>query len=264
MEDRSKRRARLFTIIGVILALAAGGGTYLVATSTQTAAPPPEQRGPVVVAVRDLQARQEVRAADVAVASYPVSLIPPAALTTTEAVVGRIVTTPVARGEPFLPAKFVAVGTAPFVVLPAGHELEPTSPHFRAMSISVPDSNAVGGNLRAGDMVDILVTVNIDPARFFLPAPPEPPDPLRVPDFSSKVILEHVPILAREGSVYTIRITDLATAEQLAYLQASGGQIALLLRAPDDERLPPTAGAAFENVFQVFGFPTTTRLEAPE
>lgn len=257
MEDRTRQRARLFTIIGVVLALVAGGGTYLYASSQQSAAPPPEEKGPVIVAVRDLAARQAVSASDIRVEQYPKTVIPPTALTRPEDVVGKILTQPVVRGEPILPHKFaVQQGQAAFSVLPAGEELKPDSPNFRAMSITVADANAVGGNVQPGDFVDILATLNIDPAKFFT----TPPDPNRIADFSTKIILLNIPILARQGSVYTIRISDLAIAEKLTYLQASGGQTVMLLRAPKDERQPRTTGVTFEAIYRDFGFPTGRRF----
>lgn len=255
MEDRSRRRARIFTILGLALAFFAAIGTYLYASSAQTAAPPPEEKGPVVVAVRDLAVRQAIAASDVRIEQYPRAIIPPTALTDAEQAVGKVLTQPVVRGEPILQGKFVAPqGTTAFPIVPPGHEFnKDTSPNFRAMSISVPDPNAAGGNIAPGDSVDIIATINIDPAKWFTQTPP---DPNRTADFSTKIILENVPILARQGSVYTIRIEDLAIAEKLTYLQASGGQLVMLLRAPKDDRLPATQGVIFETIYRDFAFPS--------
>jgi Flp pilus assembly protein CpaB len=261
LEDRSRRRARLFTIVGVVLALVSGGVTYLYANQASQTLPQQEEKAPVVVAARDLAARQAVGASDVTVASYPKSLVPPAALTEPDEVIGKVLTVAVARGEPVLPAKFAQhQGQAAFTVLPAGVELRPDSPSYRAMSINVPDQNAVGGNIVPGDIVDLVATVNVDPMKFFTPAPPAPPDQNRVVDFSSKVILENVSVLAKTNTIYTIRLNDLAMAEKIVYLQTSGATVSMLLRAPKDERVVATGGSGFERVYRDFGFTHTRRF----
>src|SRR5687767_9999109 len=45
-----------------------------------------------------------------------------------------------------MPASFIGADGAPVV----------NSPNFRAMSITVPDQNAVGGTILAGDIVDMV------------------------------------------------------------------------------------------------------------
>lgn len=261
MEDRAKRRARLFTIVGFILALGAAGGTYFYASSAQVAAPPEEAKVDVVVATRDLQARQQIQASDVTIAKYPVAVAPASAASDPQDVIGRILTAPVGRNEPLTPNRWsVAQGQNAFTVFPPGQEPTPDSPHYRALSISVADANAVGGNLVPGDIVDLIATINLDPNKYFNPPPPAQADPTRVLDFQTKVIYESVSILARTGTVYTIRVPSLENAQQLYYLQASGAQIAIILRAALDERTPTTAGTSFPNIYQTFGYQIVRRI----
>lgn len=263
MEDRAKRRARLFTILGLVLALAAAGGTYLFASQAQTpgAGPAQEERVSVVVAVRDLQARQLIEASDVTVAQYPVGVAPPTAARDPKDVIGRILTSPVSRNEPITAVRWtVPQGQAAFTVLPPGETLTPTSPNYRALSITVPDPNAVGGNLMAGDIVDIISTINLDPCAKFNPPPPGVCDPRFVVDFQSKTIYESVPILARAGAVYTIRVSDLDTVQKFYYLQASGAQLAMVLRAAKDDRVVATTGTSFPKIYQDFGYQTSPRI----
>ena len=262
LEDRAKRRARLFTILGLVLALAAAGGTYLFASQAQTVAPQVEEKVPVVVAVRDLSNRQIIDASDVTVAQYPVSVAPPSAARDPKDVVGRILTSPVARNEPITTVRLtVQQGQAAFSVLPPGEVLTQTSPNYRALSITVPDQNAVGGNLVPGDIVDIVATVSIDPCAKFLPVPPTPCDPKRIVDFQSKTIYESVPILDRKGSVYVIRVGDLETVQRFYYLQASSVQLAMILRAAKDERVVATTGTSYEDIYKVFGLKVKERFQ---
>lgn len=97
------------------------------------------------------------------------------------------------------------------------------------MSVSVPDDLAVGGLLQPGQRVDLVVTMAINPELGPTPDPSATPTEAVIPGPSTKVTLQTLTILARNGAMYILR-ADLATAEQIAELQASGGQFALVLR----------------------------------
>ena len=262
MQDGSKRRARLILILGVVLAVAAAGGTFIYASGAQTAQPTVIPTTGVLVAAREIPAKTALTAADVRVQEYNLDAKPVTALAKPEDAVGKITTVPISIGEPILPSKFNDPKNPVFLVIPAtaldaNGNIKSDTPNYRAMSITVADSAAVGGILAPGDVVDLIFTMNLDPARFFQ----NPPTSL-TPDFSAKIILERVPILARLASVYTIR-TDAITAERIAYLQASGGQLAFILRAPKDERASGTVGTTFEDMFRQFNLALNTKLPTP-
>ncbi len=247
MQDGSKRRARLILIVGVLLAIVAGGGTFFIANSAQSAPPPVVPTTPVLVAAREIPAKTTLTAADLRLQSYNVDAKPAAALSKASDAIGQITVQAISVGEPILPGKFTDPKKPSFVVMPPGFigpdgAPAPNSPSYRAMSITVPDANAVGGALQVGDIVDVVYTVQFDPAKFL-----QSPKPEQAPDFSAKIILERVPLLARLTSVYTIRV-DAITAERIAYLQASGGTLSLLLRAPKDERATGSQGTTFEDI----------------
>ena len=71
MEDRSRRRARLVLIVGVLIAILAGAGTYVLSSGSKAEAPAAVATTDVLVAVRDLPARSALTAADVKVQKYP-------------------------------------------------------------------------------------------------------------------------------------------------------------------------------------------------
>lgn len=262
MEDRSKRRARLILILGLVLALGAGAGTYLYASSASTAVAPPVPTTPVLVAAREIPVRTMISAADIRVANFNVDSAPPGAIADGTAAIGRVVTQPLSIGEPILPSKLAAVEDKPWTVFPAGEELTPTSPHYRITTISVPDQFAVGGAIKAGEVVDVMYSFTLDPAQFFdleeTATDPEAEDG-PISDVSVKIILERVVILDRLEQVYTIR-TDAETAEKLAYLQNAGGQMWLLLRAINDDRSAQTTGATFGPVYETFNFRIPERV----
>src|SRR5262249_25028693 len=78
-------------------------------------------------------------------------------------------------------------------------------------------------------------------------------------DSVAKIILGPMQILARQTTTYTIRV-DAALAERLAYTQAAGGQLQLLLRAPGDDRAISTQGATFGAVYTQFKFPLPEKI----
>ncbi len=260
MEDRSRRRARLVLIVGILIAILAGAGTFVLSSGSKAEAPAPVATTDVLVAARDLPARSALTAADLKVQKYPVELAPPTALAKPEDVIGKIVQQPIAAGEPILPGKFAAAGAVTFTVFPPNAQPAPNAPipagtpDYRVMSITVADASAVGGAIQVGDIVDLLYTFNFDPTKFFTGN-----DTNRIQDFASKVTLQNLPILARTGAVYTIR-TDAQTAEQISYMIASGGTLQFLLRAAQDQRQASTQGGTFGPVFKRFGYPIPLRV----
>lgn len=259
MQDGSRRRARLILIIGIVLAIFAGAGTFLYASSGQTATPPVIETTPVLVAAREIPAKTTLTAADLKVQQYNVDAKPPAALVKSEDAVGKVTIQSIGIGEAITPTKFSDPKNPAFVVIPASFigpdgAPRPDSPNFRAMSITVPDTNAVGGAVQPGDIIDILFAFQFDPQKFILQPRPE-----QTADFSAKIILERITILARTANSYTIRV-DAVTAERIGYLQASGGQLSFLLRAPKDERAAGTSGTTFGGVRTAFNIPIPEKV----
>lgn len=250
MEDRSRRRARLVLIVGLLIAILAGAGTFLLSSGSKTEAPPPVQTTDVLVAAHDIPARTALTAADLKVQKYPTDIAPAAALAKPDDVIGKIVQVQVSAGEPILPTKFAAAGAPTFTVFPpnaqpvAGQPIPAGTPDYRVIAISVADLNAAGGAVQVGDFVDLLFTFQFDPSKFLTGT-----DPNRMPDFSAKIVLQNIVILARTGSVYTIR-TDAQTAEKIAYLNSAGGSLQMLLRAAQDQRQVTTTGATFGDIYR--------------
>jgi len=75
-----------------------------------------------------------------------------------------------------------------------------------------------------------------------------------VPGPSTKVTLQSMTILARNGSIYILR-SDLPTAEQIAELQAAGGQFSMALRPDQDDRTAKTDGSTIDTLIDEFHFP---------
>jgi Flp pilus assembly protein CpaB len=257
VQDGSRRRARLILIVGVALALVAGVGTFVYASGAKSDQPVAVPTVAVLVAAREIPAKTTLTTADVKLQEFNLDAKPALAMSDATEALGKITVQSISVGEPILPSKFADPKLPGFVVMPAsfiGADGAPVanSPNFRAMSITVPDPSAVGGSILAGDIVDLVFTLQFDPQTKL-----QRPTPQQTTDFSAKIILERLPILAKLGATYTIRV-DAVTAERIAYLQSSGGQIAFLLRAPKDERATGSTGATFGDIY------TNFRVKIPE
>jgi len=262
VQDGSRRRARLILIVGVALALVAGVGTFVYASGAKSDQPVAVPTVAVLVAAREIPAKTTLTSADVKLQEFNVDAKPAAAMTKADDALGKITIQSISVGEPILPTKFADPKNPSFVVMPAsfiGPDGAPVanSPNFRAMSITVPDANAVGGSVLVGDLVDLMFTAQFDPQ-----AKLQRPTPQQTLDFSTKIILERVPILARTLASYTIRV-DALTAERIGYIQASGGQLSFLLRAPKDERASGSTGTTFGGVYNAWHLAVPEKVPAP-
>jgi len=248
VEDRSRRRARLVIIVGMLLELGAGVATFFYAQTQKSEAPAPIPTTQIVVAARDIPPKTQITAGDVKLVKINTEAVPASAVSDSAQVVGRITLVGITVGEPILPSRLSGPNGTAFVVIPAealgaNGAPNPGSPNYRAMSITVADAQAAGGAILAGDIVDVLYTLTFAPDKYLIN-----PNPQRnSADVSARIVLERIPILARTLSVYVIR-TDAATAERIGYLMASGGQLQLLLRGPKDDRATGTSGATFRTV----------------
>ena len=262
MEDRSRRRARLVLIVGLLFAVGAGATTFFVANTAKSEAPAPIPTSSIIVAAREIPAKTQITSSDLKLVKMNSEVVPPSALTRPEDAVGKITIVGISVGEAILPTKLGGANGAVFVVIPSdaletNGNIKVGTPNYRAMSITVSDAQAAGGSIQPGDIVDVLFSFNFDPAKY-LANPPLKDGP----DISARIVLERVPILARTLAVYTIR-TDAATAERIGYIQASGGVMQLLLRGAKDERATGTTGATFKSVYPVFKPEIPEKIQAP-
>jgi pilus assembly protein CpaB len=233
--SRSRQLSRILLGLGVLVALLAAAGTYLYAGAARNAPTTDVAMVDVLVAARDVEPRSALGPSDVKVVQLPRDVAPANALHDANSVAGLITIVRLSANEPVLPTKVALPGSEGHIaVLPPGSTVT-SSPPYRAMSLSVPDANAAGGAIEAGDHVDILYTLAVT-------------EPTRS-DFVGRIVLQDIPVLAKTITTYTFRV-DATTAERIAALQASGGGLQILLRAPGDTRPAGTAGASFTNEAQ--------------
>jgi Flp pilus assembly protein CpaB len=232
------RRGKWIIVVGVILALVAGGGGfYLLTQAQQQAATQGLPSVAVVVAAREIPARKPIEVGDVALRKVPQDVTNASAFATVEEVVGRISAVTIPTGQ-LVTKNLLASVTAggQFSILGPDASIAPDSPNLRAISLNVPDDRAVGGLIEAGQTVDVFITVTVN-------VPAEVADAGQLyTDKSTKLTYQDVPVLAKSGTFYIVRV-DETMAEEISHLQASGtATFSLALRPPEDTRTIDTAG----------------------
>lgn len=252
--DHSSRRSKLYIAVGVVAALLVAATVFVALRfggATDGAAP--EMRD-IVVAAAEIPARKTLEQGDLQIRSVPADPTNASAFTAIDDVVGRIASVPIPLGQVISPNLLAStVSGQEFSILEPGTKFDPEGPDWRAVSLTVPDDRAVGGALQPGQRVDLIVTLTVNP---LLGQDPEAAEAQTefVAGPSTKVTLQTVTLLARNGGLYIVR-TDLATAEKIAELQAVGGQFAFALRLEEDDRTADTEGSTVDMLLEEFGFP---------
>jgi Flp pilus assembly protein CpaB len=271
--DKNSRRSKVYIAVGVIVALLVAATVYIALQASGLTDQGEVEMRQVVVAAAEIPGRKTIEEADVVMRNVPVDPINETAFTSIDEVLGRVVSVPVGTGQLLTPNLLASTEAgATFSILRPGEEFDPSMPDLRAVSMTVPDDRAVGGTLQPGQPVDLIATLNVQPAteegQPSEPAPSEAPAPApdgtgsRVPGPSTKTTLQQLDILVRNGTLYILR-TDLATAEKITELQAAGAQFTLVLRAAEDERSAETEGSTLDRLLEEFEFPVPEEADLP-
>jgi Flp pilus assembly protein CpaB len=249
----------VYIVAGLIIAALVGIVVFVALQGSALLGEPVEQRT-VVVAARDIASRKPIEEGDLTTRTVAADPTNETAFTLIEDVLGRVSGVPIAAGQLVTRNMLAgAVSGQGYSILEAGEVYDPTGPDLRAVSVSVPDDRAVAGTLVAGQRVDLLVTLAINPEIGVVveePASGAPPaaETAFIAGPSTKVTLQMLTVLARNGSIYILR-TDLATAEKVAELAAAGGQFTLVLRPDEDDRVAVTVGSTLDKLLDEFDFP---------
>lgn len=147
-----KRSGVLLMLLGLLLALVSGAGVYSLLQQKPVVTPTPQVTVKVVVAAQNIPERTLLQPAMLTVKDWPPDLAPLGYMSQIPDVVGKVTAAALAVGEPVLKSKVSieqeTIGLAP--TLPPG---------LVAMTLAMSPVNAVGGALRSGDTVDIIVSL---------------------------------------------------------------------------------------------------------
>jgi len=261
--DKNSRRSKVYIAVGVIVALLVAATVFIALRASGLTEDVQVEMRTIVVAVNEIPSRQPIAEGDVTTREVAADPTNASAFTNVDEVIGRVSGVVVSPGQP-LSANLLASTTEgqTFSILEAGQEFDPEGPDLRAVSVTVADGNAVAGTLVAGQRVDLIVTMAINPGAGQVAADPEAPAQFLAGP-STKVTLQSMTILARNGTIYILR-ADLETAEKITELTAAGGTFTMVLRPDQDERQAETEGSTIDRLIEEFEFPVPLAPELEE
>jgi Flp pilus assembly protein CpaB len=255
--DRNRKRSKLYIAVGLIIALAVGGMVFVALQASGLSPRQAVEMRQVVVAARDIPTRKPIEEGDLKMRTVAADPTNADAFTRIDEVLGHVSGVPIATDQ-LVTTNMLASNTAgqAFSILEPGQAFDPSGPDLRAVSVSVPDERAVAGTLVPGQRVDLIVTMAINPqiGQTTDQAQAQATPAAYIPGPSTKVTLQSLTILARNGSLYILR-TDLATAEKVAELAAAGGEFTMALRPDQDDRTATTKGSTIDTLIDEYGFP---------
>jgi Flp pilus assembly protein CpaB len=267
--DKNSRRSKVYIAVGVIVALVVAATVFFALQASRLAPAADVELRTVVVAAADIAARTPITEADVTTRELPADPTNAHAFTSVDEAIGRVTGGPVASGQLMGPTVLASTAEGmTYSILAPGEAFDPNGPDWRAVSVNVPASNAVGGTLASGQLVDLIVTMPLNPATGEeAPEEEEAADDEEADDEgplmsgpSTKVTLQSLPILFRDGDIYILR-ADLETVEKIAELVASGGHFTFVLRPEEDERTAETEGSTIDQLVEEYGFPLPRAIE---
>ena len=261
--DRNSRRSKLYIAVGVIVALVVAGTVYVALQASGLTEDVQVETRQVVVAAASIPSRQPIAEADVTTREVVADPTNETAFTSVEEVVGRISGVAISAGQLVSPNMLASTTEGQtFSILQPGEEFDPDGPDLRAVSVTVADANAVAGTLTAGQRVDLIVTMALNPGEGAVTGDDDgdPQDARFMAGPSTKLTLQQMTILARNGEIYILR-ADVETAEKIAELTAAGGVFTMVLRPEQDEREADTEGSTIDRLIEEFDFPVP---EPPE
>jgi Flp pilus assembly protein CpaB len=253
--DKNSKRSKLYIAVGLVIALIVGGLVFVALRFSGVTQPEQAQTRSVVVALRDIPGRKPIEDGDVTTRVVPADATNEAAFTRVDDVMGRISGVSIAAGQMVTRNLLASTTTGQgFSILDPGEKFDPSGPDWRAVSLTVADDKAVAGTLQAGQTVDLVVTMAMNPELGQPAGQATKTQAEFVPGPSTKVTLQSVVILARNGTIYIVR-TDLVTAEKIVELTAAGGQFSFVLRPAEDTRTAKTSGSTIDTLVNEFHFP---------
>ena len=258
-----RRRRQLIVLVGVVLAVVAAVATYYLVTRQPATSAPVTQKT-IVVAAQEIPARTVIDASMLTTSTVPDSPALSFALTDPNAAIGQVTVVDIAAGQPVQANMFSAGTAGGLAILQPGETISPDSPIWRAVSVTVPSDRAVGGLLKAGDHVDLFVTLSPQiydpngPAEGFTdPNHPPASTDVQYSDQTTKVVWTNLELLQADpqGSTYVFRVVE-AQAEEIAHVQSIGADFTIGLRPPGDDRSfdPAPYGQTTNTMINEFGF----------
>jgi pilus assembly protein CpaB len=261
-------------MIGGLL-LAVLSGLLVVSVSRANNQAPEVRQVFVIMAARDIPELVPVSADALVVKPFPADFVPPGAIAAPEQAVGKFTTTRIVKDQIILNSQLSPTRRAGNVAasVPKGK-----------VAIAFPGNDILSsiGAIRAGDRVDILLSLALPTQQSVAPgAPPAQTNQSQVSSTSTisvQTTMQNVEVLAvgqeatapsnersvtgiggrNPGLVITF-LVDHQDALVLKFIKDSGGVIDLALRSPDDNQAIQTDAVTLSTIYDQFKF----RLAGP-
>ena len=266
-KDNTRHRRLLLITIGGVLAASAGVAAFTMASNGKA---PEVATQAVLVAGRDVAARTAVSNDDVTLRDVPVDQVLGQAYTDAGQVVGRITSVPILPGQQITPNLFAtADANSDFSILGPGETVTADSPFWRAVAVEVPPERAVGGEVKAGDHVDLIVSVEIDVLTQQADGTYVKTDTANQQGFqsgkSTKLTFQDLEVLKStpDDNMYVIKV-DLHQAEQIAHIvQLAPDSFSIVLRPGDDTRMADESqyGTTTDRLIMTYLFPAPQLID---
>jgi Flp pilus assembly protein CpaB len=282
-----KTRGVLFILVGLVLAGLAGFAVLSFAKQAEANATAraaasvvaevqPIPKVMVVVALRDLPENVAISTEDISKKLMPTEFAPADAIAVPEIAVGKYTTSRIFQGEIIVsPLLAVSKQTSQLAArIPQGKV---------AMAVVVGDAMNSLGAIRAGDRVDVLLSLDLK-GLAPLAAPQmdangatQSSAGLNVPQLSTQLTMQNVEVLAigvpagdtpgnataqasaqsqtqQQQSKTITFLLDRQDAVTLKYIKDSGGTMDLLVRGSTDQELAKTDAVTLDTVYRKFSF----------
>ena len=234
-------------LVGLFTAVLAGYWAFQLSNAGARRTGDEVPRQNVVVAAREIAGRAVVQPEDLTVRSVPADSSLALAFADPAPVLGRVTGVALLPGQVVYPNMLVTTAAgAPFSIAGTEEVIEGDAPSWRAVSVMVPNERAVGGQIVAGQRVDLFATVTIevqvlDAEGTYVQLPTTEGF---VTGESTKVIIQDLEVLQSmpEENLYVLK-TDLHQAEQISHIaKVAPGAFSLALRPDGDTRYVDQSG----------------------
>jgi Flp pilus assembly protein CpaB len=268
-KDTGRRRRFLMIVIGLALAGAAGYGALMLAQNgAKQGARPVTQ--PVLVAAHDIPARTTIGVDDVTVRDVPIDEILQQTYTDPQSVLGRVNAVPIYTDQQVSPNLFAtSVADSEFSILGPDEAVTPDSPYWRAVAVEIPASRAVGGEIKAGQHVDLFVSVQIDVLAVdstgtYQKVDTATQDGLQSGE-STKITFQDLEVLKADpdNDMYVLKV-DLHQAEQIYHVvQVAPDSFSIALRPDEDTRSADITqyGVTTDRLIMTYLFPVPKLID---
>lgn len=267
-----RRRTGLVVMVGGLL-LAVLSGLLVVSVSRANNQPAEVRQVYVIMAARDIPELVPVSADALVVKPFPADFVPAGAIAAPEQAVGKFTTTRIVKDQILLSAHLSPTRRAGNVAasVPKGK-----------VAVAFPGNDILSGigAIRAGDRVDILLSLQLPQQQQTTPgAPPAlgSQGPVQTSsNLSVQTTMQNVEVLAvgqeatapsntgsiggnRPAGMVITFLVDHQDALVLKFIKDSGGVIDLALRSPDDNQAVQTDAVTLSTIYDQFKF----RLSGP-